>query len=276
MRYIIGIRGDIMKSKNICKFVTETNRDRLEVHRFIYETNEDAIRTPYKATEHRTVLIKQGSGKIAIDGKDWQFDTGTLVFIFSGENVLMQPEDKCEYMYIDFGGMRADSLFARFGISRFLRCYNSFDGLIPMWYDSLCRASDINLDLVAESILLYTFSRLVRETDEKKTLINRILEITEESFSEPVTSLTTVSAALSYNSKYISHIFKEEMGLGYSEYLRNTRIKYAVSLLEYGIDSIKNVAYLSGFSDPLYFSTVFKKTVGVSPKEYMNRSGKEQ
>ena len=49
------------------------------------------------------------------------------------------------------------------------------------------------------------------------------------------------------------------------------RIKYAVSLLEHGIGSVKNVAFLSGFSDPMYFSTVFKKVVGVSPKDYMLR-----
>jgi AraC-like DNA-binding protein len=47
-----------------------------------------------------------------------------------------------------------------------------------------------------------------------------------------------------------------------------------VSLLEHGIDSVKNVALLSGFSDPLYFSTVFKKDIGISPKEYMKKNGK--
>ena len=52
------------------------------------------------------------------------------------------------------------------------------------------------------------------------------------------------------------------------------RIKYAVSLLEHGIDSVKNVAFLSGFSDPLYFSNVFKKVVGVSPKEYKQKTEK--
>jgi two-component system response regulator YesN len=58
------------------------------------------------------------------------------------------------------------------------------------------------------------------------------------------------------------------MNVCYSEYLRNLRIKYAIALLDNGIDSIKNVAILSGFSDPLYFSSVFKKMVGVSPKDY--------
>ena len=58
------------------------------------------------------------------------------------------------------------------------------------------------------------------------------------------------------------------MGVSYSEYLRTLRIKYAVSLFDHGIDSVKNVALLSGFADPLYFSTVFKKYTGLSPKEY--------
>ena len=58
------------------------------------------------------------------------------------------------------------------------------------------------------------------------------------------------------------------MGVSLKEYLRTLRIKYAVSLFDHGMDSVKNVALLSGFNDPLYFSTVFKKTVGVSPTDY--------
>ena len=65
------------------------------------------------------------------------------------------------------------------------------------------------------------------------------------------------------------------MGVGYTEYLRTYRIKYAVSLFEHGIDSVKNVALLSGFTDPLYFSTVFKKHIGSSPKNYIKNSAKQ-
>ena len=61
------------------------------------------------------------------------------------------------------------------------------------------------------------------------------------------------------------------MKTSYTEYLRMLRLKYAISLLEHGLDSVKNVAILSGFSDPLYFSTVFKKSIGCSPKEYAER-----
>ena len=62
------------------------------------------------------------------------------------------------------------------------------------------------------------------------------------------------------------------MSIGYSEYLRTLRIKYAVSLFDHGIDSVKNVALLSGFQDPLYFSSVFKNVIGISPTQYIGKS----
>jgi AraC-like DNA-binding protein len=61
------------------------------------------------------------------------------------------------------------------------------------------------------------------------------------------------------------------MGVSYTDYLRSLRLKFAVSLFDRGLDSVKNVALLSGFTDPLYFSTVFKKHIGLSPKEYKEK-----
>lgn len=40
---------------------------------------------------------------------------------------------------------------------------------------------------------------------------------------------------------------------------------------EFGIISVKNVAFFTGFSDSLYFSNTFKKAIGVSPKEFIKR-----
>lgn len=51
--------------------------------------------------------------------------------------------------------------------------------------------------------------------------------------------------------------------------MKNLRINHAVFLMEQGITSVKNIAFLSGYKDPLYFSGVFKKTLGLSPSEYL-------
>ena len=140
---------------------------------------------------------------------------------------------------------------------------------LPAWTESLLRASETTIDLVSESILLYTFSKLNSEYTKSDDCINKIIEITEEDFSDPQLSISFIAEELGYNPKYLSHIFKKKSGIRYTEYLQNFRIKYAISLLENGIDSIKNVALLSGYTDPLYFSTVFKNKIGVSPKTYI-------
>ena len=260
-----------MKSKNICKFITQSAPDRLEVHQFIYETDFNIISSKSTLSFHRAILIRQGSGKIEIDGSVFDFKPGDLIMCFENECICFHAENNCEYFYIDFGGTRAEALFHRFCINRINRVFGGFDGLIPMWHDGLLRASNTNLDLVSEGILLYTFSRLVISGNAQSNIIEKILEITEENFTSPDLSVAFLAQELSYNAKYISHIFKQNMGISYSEHLRTLRIKYAVSLLEHGIDSVKNIAFLSGFTDPLYFSTVFKNTVGVSPKEYKKR-----
>ena len=149
------------------------------------------------------------------------------------------------------------------------RCFKGFDGLIPLWTESLCRASEQSVDLAGESMLLYAFSRLSGDNSEQNSIVNQMIELTEEHFTDPELSLSAIADELGYNRKYLSHVFKEKMNMGYSEYLRTIRIKYAVSLFNHGIDSVKNIAFLSGYKDPLYFSNVFKEKTGISPKDYI-------
>ena len=61
--------------------------------------------------------------------------------------------------------------------------------------------------------------------------------------------------------------------MGFTEYLRLMRVRHAMMLMESGVTCVKNVAFLSGFSDPLYFSKVFAKLIGMSPREYIHANG---
>ena len=144
--------------------------------------------------------------------------------------------------------------------------------MIPMWRESILRASESSIDLAAESALLYALSRFSSEEREKGDVVNKAVTYINENFTESDLSLAELAEELGYNSKYLSHIFKEKIGMSFSEYLRTVRIKHAVMLFDHGLDSVKNVALLSGFSDPLYFSSVFKNAVGISPKEYKERA----
>jgi len=81
-------------------------------------------------------------------------------------------------------------------------------------------------------------------------------------------SLTELAEHFAYNPKYLSALFKKFTGKTPKSYLIEKRIGLAKRLLQSGTDSIKQVARSVGFLDEYYFMRVFKKEVGMTPKNY--------
>ena len=268
--------GAFLKTANICKFPTAPRFGAtLTVSCFVRESNAETMHKTLRLSHHRMILFAQGTGSMRIDGVSYPFRAGTLLFVLSGESITLSEGEDVVYMYVDFSGARAEELLHRFHITALTRCEEGYDGLIPLWQESLARAVEDTIDLAAESILLHTFSRLRGADAERRGIIAQIVQLTEQSFNDPEWNLTAIARELSYHPKYVSHVFKEKMGIPYSEYLRTVRLNYAITLFDHGIDSVKNVSLLSGFSDPLYFSNVFKKSIGMSPKEYVQAKQKK-
>ena len=259
-----------MKNNNICKFPDSiiTNNS-LSILCFVRESDQSIMCAARKLSANKILLLTDGEATLKIDGSPFELSKGSLIFCFTGESIVFENCEKAIYMYIDFSGPRSGEFFRRFDITPLSRLYDGFDGLIPLWQEGLFRASQKTIDLTAESIMLYTFSRLFDRVSADGGIITKIIQLTEEYFKDPELSISVIAEKLSYNPKYLSHIFKEKSRVSYSEYLRSVRLKYATTLFDHGIDSVKNVAFLSGFSDPLYFSNVFKKSIGISPREYI-------
>ena len=67
---------------------------------------------------------------------------------------------------------------------------------------------------------------------------------------------------------YFRKLFKEQYGTSPQKYIISLRIQNAAELIMSGYYSLKEIAYMSGYRDYKYFSTEFKKLLGVSPSEY--------
>ena len=70
---------------------------------------------------------------------------------------------------------------------------------------------------------------------------------------------------------YISHRFKKSTGKTFREYLNSVRIEDAKSLLKHSKLSVTEISFSVGFGDSNYFSSVFKKEIGVSPLAYRRK-----
>lgn len=120
------------------------------------------------------------------------------------------------------------------------------------WIRRLCNALCIRM----EKNLLHS----------KNWLVPNIIEyINTHSFE--TLSLQEVADIFNKSPAYISTIFKKYTNTGFSEYVRTAKLAYAKKLLSEG-KKVKDVSDQLGFSDPYYFSRIFKKTEGISPSEY--------
>ncbi|WP_251552281.1 response regulator [Neobacillus muris] len=89
-----------------------------------------------------------------------------------------------------------------------------------------------------------------------------------EHFSDPDLTLEKAAESLQVSSVYLSRTFKKELGISFVSYITKLRIKKASLLLVSTDLSILEIAEQVGYDTQHYFSTAFKKEVGVSPNQY--------
>ncbi|MFA5101493.1 MAG: AraC family transcriptional regulator [Candidatus Omnitrophota bacterium] len=113
--------------------------------------------------------------------------------------------------------------------------------------------------------------RREKDHDIDAFIYELILNISNSAFD-----MAGAVAASGYCADHFRRRFKEETGTTPTEYLIRMRIDNARKLLEQQRTSgamIKEIARLSGFSDPYYFSRLFKSKIGVSPSYYLTEQG---
>ena len=97
--------------------------------------------------------------------------------------------------------------------------------------------------------------------------------ISEHYMSEEI-SLNSVADSVGMSPSYFSSVFSKESGKTFVEFLTETRMEKAKELLMCSALKTSEIGYEVGYKDPHYFSYIFKKTQGCSPKDYRAR-GKE-
>lgn len=93
-------------------------------------------------------------------------------------------------------------------------------------------------------------------------------KIIKENYKNPVFGLDQVTDEISVSPAYFSTTFKKETGKSFVQYLTNVRLEKAKELLKNTDAKTYEIAEKVGFSEPNYFSFIFKKNIGLSPSQY--------
>jgi two-component system response regulator YesN len=120
--------------------------------------------------------------------------------------------------------------------------------------------------------LLLSFIDLIEhhKNHKYKTMIVAVIQYINEHFDDEL-SLEKLANVVYVTSGYLSRIFKEETGVSLVDWIHNVRVDRAKDLLKNPKWKTYEIAEKVGYNDYKYFSHIFRKTTGLSPRDYRNR-----
>lgn len=262
---------------NICHFVPYRKEyDSIHTINFVLESEGKPLDKLKAESVYKIYYVNGGTGRIHTPGKITEISEGDIFFTFPAAPFCIESVEDLSYMYISFLGTRANMILDMYNIRADNFIFKDFREIEAHWTSCLGFGSGIS-DMSSESALLYAFAcigkRLAVEDAyerNKEETVSVVKKYIDDNFCDADISLAKIGKNVNYNEKYISSLFKSYLKIGVIDYVNTLRMQYACTLMQQGHRSIKDISNMCGYTDPNYFSRLFKKRMGVSPKEYIS------
>ncbi|HIQ99233.1 MAG TPA: PocR ligand-binding domain-containing protein [Candidatus Scybalocola faecavium] len=223
----------------------------------MYKTQLLDTTSSYPMEKERDLITKVRNGNIA-EAKGILNDLlGYVLFVDGGklETIKSRAVELCTLLSrasIEGGGASDPALRqnAQF-IKKISQCTS---------YEALCYILQEIVEIFADNILSHG-------NIKNREIMKKAVSFISQHYSEPIT-LSYVANEVHLNPAYFSTLFKKEIGLSFKEYLNHVRIEESKRLLSNSNFSIIDIAIAVGFEDQSYFSKVFKKYTGMTPKQF--------
>lgn len=105
-----------------------------------------------------------------------------------------------------------------------------------------------------------------------RNLLKEAVAYIDANFQSEEISLNRVAREVNISANYLSAVFSQEMGMTFVEYVTTRRMEKAKELLRSSNLRSGEIAVAVGYKDPHYFSFIFKKIQGCTPRDF--RAGK--
>ena len=165
------------------------------------------------------------------------------------------------------------ALVSRFCIEAGLEISVAYN-LSDIFIELIDKANTIEDIYTVQNDMLRTYCRKMSDLSKNRVVSRHIVVAIDYIRSHIQENLTVESIAdsLSLNSSYLSKLFKQEMGITLSRYIREQKINVACNMLRHLDESSLTIANYLGFSSQSHFIQVFKKSTGMTPEEYRRRN----
>lgn len=111
----------------------------------------------------------------------------------------------------------------------------------------------------------------VKSADKMLPFIRTIKKFIDDHYMDKKLTLGRIARKFNVSTGHISRLFKKEIGISYSDYVQDKRIKKAIELLEDSEKKIYEIAETVGYGSQHYFCSTFKRITGYAPSDYRRR-----
>ena len=150
--------------------------------------------------------------------------------------------------------------------------HSSINEIIDSELNIVVKLSDVEnykqLKSVSNNLIVRISSNILTSVyNGNSKIIAKAIKYVHSNYASKIT-LNDIEDNLHVNPSYFSSLFKQEMNISFIGYINQVKIEYACTFLTDSIHSIIDIALELGFDDQSYFTKVFKKQCGMTPKEY--------
>lgn len=122
--------------------------------------------------------------------------------------------------------------------------------------------------------IIFQYKIYINNTSQNAhPLIRKVIKIVDQEYKTEF-NLEELARRVNVTPEYLSSLFVKELGVKFTTYYTQKRIESAKDMLKSGNYKVYEVAHEHGYEDVKYFCKVFKKYVGISPREYQQMAGK--
>lgn len=213
------------------------------------------------------ILIKPTEKHNVIEAKEW--DRNLLFFAIQNVIEELIEDLKPNIVFKD----NKDNIIAITSINKlsdWMQLKNKFETYIEKYLDSTIKVYQRVIEKGIGDIP-NVYSSLIEEMNKESTytpMVIKAKQYIENNYYKEILSLEEVSNEIKVSPAYLSRVLKQETGTSFIDYLTQVRVKMAIQLLNDPTMKIYEIAEKIGYNSQHYFSTAFKRVLGVSPVEY--------
>jgi AraC-like DNA-binding protein len=239
---------------------------------------------PGGADQYILIYCHEGRGRAKIEVTDYDVEQGEFIIVPMKKPHIYQADETNPWsiFWVHFKGTSADAI-----VSQFEKKCNSFKGFVrasqqpisifnEIYYQLERGYSDDNLIYANMSFWHFLVSVIYNNKlpgvtkHNDKNEIDRAIDYLSERIDRILT-LEDMAAAVNLSASHFSSVFKKKTGFAPIEYFNHLKIQKACQYLLFTEMRIKEIGDKIGINDPYYFSRVFTKVMGMSPREYKSK-----